>query len=154
MNVITWNRLDLIYLLEPITLEWEKTSNGEEWNVDTVSEDTIQELYRLVAGQRTDLLVLMDHNVPKGFIGMVQLESPVSQQKFANEHFWYVMEEARGIGSMRLVKHAEAWAKEKGCSHLIMTASTLASDLHDRICRLYVRRGMDKFETSYIKEVT
>jgi GNAT superfamily N-acetyltransferase len=153
MNVVIWNRIDNIYRLEPITQEWEETQQGADFGVKAYSDSCLQELYRLVVGKKTDLLVLEDNGTPKGFIGMVQLESPISEQVFANEHFWFVMQEARGLGSMRLVKAAEEWAKAKKCSHLILTASTLASDLHDRICRLYVRRGMDKFETSYIKEV-
>jgi hypothetical protein len=135
-------------------MEWEETQQGKDFNIKAESDACLQELYRLCVGEKTDLLVLEDDGVPKGFIGMVQLESPISDQTFANEHLWFVMEEARGRESLKLLKAAEAWASAKGCSHLMLTASNLASDMHDRICRMYVRRGMDKFETTYIKEVT
>jgi hypothetical protein len=54
---------------------------------------------------------------------------------------------------MRLLKAAKVLAKERGCSHFIMNASNLASDMHDKVCNFYKRLDMKKFETSFISEV-
>ena len=48
---------------------------------------------------------------------------------------------------------AYIWAKENGCSHIIMTASNLASEMYDKVCNLYQRMGMELFETSFIQEI-
>ena len=134
--------------LFPIIASWEKECNGVEMGLDLDWATFIAELQGLINGEDSDLLVLRE-NV--GCLGLQVINSPIGRNKIANEHFWYVLPEHRGIASLRLIREAENWAKKKGCSHLILNASTLASSLHDNVCKLYERFGMQKFETSYIK---
>jgi hypothetical protein len=76
----------------------------------------------------------------------------MGSQKLAVEKYWYVEKQYR-IGGIQLLKQGYIWAKENGCSHIIMTASNLASGMYDKICNLYQRMGMELFETSYIQEI-
>jgi len=119
-----------------------------------LDEDTyLADLQRLVDEPDSDLFVLWDDDVPVGYMGLRVFDSPLGRQMVASEHYWYVISEKRGMSALKFLPLAERWAKEKGCSHLQMSASMLASDLHDRTCKLYERFGMEKFETVFIKEV-
>lgn len=138
--------------LRNIAAYWRDECNSNEMNIKTSMDSFLVDLKELIDGDNSDLLVLVD-DVPIGLLGLTTFTSPISSQLIANEHYWYVIPPRRGIASMRLLKAAEDWAKEKGCSHLIMTASNLASDLHDTVCFIYEKMGMKKFETSYIRGV-
>jgi len=87
-----------------------------------------------------------------GYMGITSYKSPLSSQRIANEHYWYVLPEYRRA-SIRLIKAAIEWTKTRGCSHLQMSASNFASELHDRVCGLYEAFKMKKFETAYIMEM-
>ena len=152
MNVIIYK--DDIEALRPIVRSWKETANKNDFGIKVVDENKyLLDLCRMTMNPKADLLVLFDDIRPVGYLGLEYFESPMSNQVIANEHYWYVLPESRGIGSMRLMKTAMQLAKLRGCSHLIMNASNLASDLHDRICELYEKMEMKKFETSFIKEL-
>ena len=88
-----------------------------------------------------------------GVMGIVIFKSPIGTEMMATEHFLYVLGRHRGLGSIKLIRYAKKWAKEKGCSHIIFNASKMASDLHDNVCKLYERLGMKHFETVYIQDI-
>jgi len=94
--------------------------------------------------------MLIENELPVGFIGVTMFQSPISVDRMATEHLWYVIPVYRGWGGIRLIKVAKAWARSQGCSHFIGNASMLASDLHDQVCELYEAMKMKKFETVYI----
>lgn len=120
----------------------------------TIDEDKYKkDLQRFIDSSDTDLFVLFDNDIPIGYLGLEYFISPFGTQKMANEQNWYVMPDHRGIGSIRLFSAASVMAKAKGCTHLIMNASMMASDMHDKLCKLYEKLGMSKFETSFIKDL-
>lgn len=131
---------------------WLAETHGNAFGIDINVEAHMRDLQGLVDGDDSDLLVLVDGG-PVGYIGMTWFNSPLGGQKVANEHYWYVLPDYRGLGSVRMIQAAKAWAISKDCTHLIMTASNMASDMHDRVCRLYEQMQMKKFETSFITEV-
>lgn len=131
--------------LRPVAEHWHKEANGRTFGLDMDINKHLQDMARV-----DDVLVLKDKDEIVGYMGLTIFTSGLSDQRIANEHCWYVIPQYRGISSIRLIKLAQDWAGSKGCSHLIMSASNLASDLHDRTCRIYERMGMTKFETSYI----
>lgn len=138
--------------LRPIAESWKCTSLGNKFGIEIDVNSHLADLQKMVDGEDADLLVLCD-DVPVGYMGMTVFRSPLGNQRIANEHYYYVLPDRRGIGSLRLIMAAKRWAKDKGCTHIILTASTLASDLHDRVCSLYERFGMQKFETGYISSL-
>jgi GNAT superfamily N-acetyltransferase len=151
--ITTWNT-NRVECLRPIVDEWVASCNGSLFGIQVHSDNLLAALFDLCFDTDSDLFVLEQKGVPVGFIGVRKEKSPLGGQMICNEHFWYVMESVRGTGSVRLLQAAEFWAERNGCSHFIMNASFLASDKHDRVCEHYMRRGMMKFETAYIKEVT
>ncbi len=143
-----------IETLRPVVEAWQDIVIDNEFGIIANDVDKfLIGLGELASNSDSDLLVLCDGGDPIGYIGLNYFMSPLGDQRMANEHFFFVIPEKRGLGSMRLLKAAKALAKEKGCTHFIMNASNLASDLHDKVCDFYERLGMEKFETSYISEV-
>ena len=139
--------------LRPIAVQWLNECAKGWLDLSVTVEHHLNDLARMVNSEQADLLVLFWDYKPVGYMGITLMQSPLSDQRIANEHYWYVGPECRGRGSLKLIQAATAWAQSKACSHLIMNASRLAGDLHDRTCRLYVRLGFEQFETSYIKRV-
>lgn len=145
---------DDIETLRPIAESWQKIVVANKFRIIADDIDKyLTELRNMASGAESNLLVLYDGKTPIGYIGLLYFESPLGAQKFADEHYLYVIPEKRGMASMRLIKNAEYLAKLKGCSHRILNASNLASDMHDKLCGFYEKIGMKKFETSYISEV-
>lgn len=138
--------------LRPLAEAWEKECNGEKFKINLDIEVFLRGLQGLIGGEQSTLLVLY-RDEPVGLMGVRVFNSPIGNQRIANEHLYFVLPEERGLSSIRLIRAAEQWAREKNCSHLILNASTLASDLHDKVCRLYGRMGLAKFETSYIRNL-
>ena len=144
---------DDIETLRPIAESWQEEARANEFGILTDVNKHLSELRSLVDNNNSDLIILYDEDEPVGYIGLRYFDSPTGNQRIAEEHYLYVIPEKRGLTSMRLIKNAKMLAKLKGCSHLILNASNLASDLHDKVCRVYEKVGMKKFETSYISEV-
>ena len=144
---------DDIETLRPVVESWQQIvlDNGFGIIADDVDK-FLSELESLAANDNSDLLVLYD-DTPVGYLGLQYFISPLGNQKMANEHYFFVMPEKRGLTSLGLIRVAKALAKERGCSHLIMNASNLASDMHDKVCEFYKRINMKLFESSYIVEV-
>ena len=142
-----------IETLRPIAESWQENVNAEEFGITVDVDKHLTELGMMAARHDADLIVLYDGETPVGYIGLRYFDSPLGDQRIAEEHYFYVMPEKRGLSSMRLIRNAKFMAEMKGCSHIILNASNLASDMHDKVCEFYEKSGMKKFETSYISEV-
>lgn len=141
---------DLRYLAE----QWKKETNGDLGIIVNVDEH-LRDLQRYIENPFiATVLLLVKEDKVVGYMGLAIFKSPLSNQVIANEHYWYVLPEFRKAKlTLKMFDEAKKWAKDKGCSHLLMNASNLASSLHDKICRLYERLGLKKFETSYIQSI-
>ena len=144
---------DNIEMLRPIAESWRDEANTAEFNITTDMNAHLYELQAMMASPMADLLVLYDGEAPVGYMGLQYFKSPIGTQIMANEHLFYVLPDKRSVSSMKLLELAKTCAKIRGCSHIIFNASKLASGLHDKVCNLYERMKMKKFETSYIVEV-
>ena len=145
---------DDIETLRPIVESWRKNVVDNDFGIIADDFDKyLTELGNMVLRPDADLIVLYDEETPVGYIGLRYFSSPLGNQMMANEHYYYVIPEKRGLASIRLIKNAKVLAKMKGCSHIIFNASNLASELHEKVCRVYEKMGLKKFETSYISEV-
>ena len=152
MRVVKATNIDC---MKHVALEWKETCNANNLGVTMNPDVYFEKLAKLIDRDDAALFLLFNlENKVVGYMGVESFYSPLDNQKIANEHHWYMLESYRGgIGAMRLVNAIKEWAKEHGCSHLIMNASNLASDLHDSVCKFYESIGMKKFETSYIQEI-
>ena len=137
--------------LRPVVESWQQIvlDNGFGIIADDVDKFLV-ELGNLATNEDSDLLALYDDDEPVGYLGMQYFISPLGRQRMANEHYFFVIPEKRGMSSIGLMRVAKVLAKERGCTHLIMNASNLASTLHDKVCNVYERLGFSKFETSFI----
>jgi hypothetical protein len=141
--------IDAEFLL-PVLRAWKAECNDNKFGIAGSIEVTKNHLAKMILSPECAVFMLTDYDNPVGFIGVTIFESPISDDKMANEHLWYVVPEARGKASVGLLISAMRWAKSMGCSHFLCNASMLASDLHDQVCELYKSLGMEKFETTFI----
>lgn len=79
---------------------------------------------------------------PVGMMAMMSFVHPMSGEPVASEVVWWVEPASRGIG-MRLLHTAEAWAKARGATSLIMIAP------NPRVGAFYERVGFSLVEMSY-----
>jgi len=143
-----------VSVLGSLTQSWLLEVNGD-FNIDIDVNVHLQDLQRMIHADDSDVLVLLtESGAIVGYMGIHWFYNPIGRGKVANEHYWYVHPDHRGIGSMRLMNAAMNWAQEKGCTHFTANASRLASGLHDQVCAIYEKMGMTQFETMYICEVT
>lgn len=89
--------------------------------------------------------------VPVGTLGALLFADPCNGALVAQELFWWVNDDARGNGSLRLVQAFEAWAKGVGASRVVMTA--IYGLREEAIGRIYESRGYHELETNYAKDI-
>lgn len=142
-----------VELLRPLAEKWRAECNGDTLGIDIDIDTHLKDLQRLMASPASELLVLVKGEDILGYMGLTIIDSPIGKQMMVNEHYWFVDPKKRRLSALKFLPVVERFARDAGCSHLLMNASTLASDLHDRTCRLYEKFGMKKFETTYIKKV-
>jgi len=136
-----------------IAVSWKKEANGDTFGIQIDVPSFLVEIQRMVNSPMAGVLAMTDEDRIIGFMGLQIFRSPLGEQMMANEHFWYVLPDDRGLGSMRLMKAAKQWAKDHGCSHLLLNASALAGDKCDKVAQLYEKMKMKLFEHTYIAEV-
>ena len=100
-----------------------------------------------------DVLVSKQAEEITGMMVLVIQPNVLGPGLFAAEQYFYVLPKYRGMAGIRLMDAADEWAKDRGCSHLAMSASKAASKLFDKVCKLYEFRGMVPIETAYIKQL-
>ena len=152
MNVKILDTNDNVESFASVIRAWFCETQKMEFGLDIELFTVFLDIGRLIALPDCEIFVLIDGETIIGFYGLAISQSKFSKQRIAEERYYYVMPEKRGISSLRLLKAAEKWSKEKGCSHFIIYASQVAGELHDRTCKLYEKLDMKQFETSYIKE--
>lgn len=141
--------------LSPILNSWLVECNAEDFGFDIKLSAVYADLKNLVQSADCELLVMESGgSSPEiiGFMGLVLFKNRLSEQIMVEEHLFYVLPEYRGQGK-KLITSAQKWAKDRGCTHIIMNASYMASNLCDRISRLYTLLGYKKFEAVYIKSI-
>lgn len=153
MKVIKATNSEDIESLKSVALEWKEECKGEDFGMELIPETFFSHLADMIIDVDKELFLLLRDNIVIGFMGAIIFQSPLGNQNIASEHFWYISGKHRGRGTLLLFRAVKEWAKERGCSHLIMNASCLASGIHDKLCRFYEKMGFKKFETSFIKEI-
>lgn len=137
-----------------VAVEWKATCNASRFGLEIDDTWFLTRLTDAINRHGSEVFLLKtDEGKVVGYINIDLFDSPLGHQRCVVERNWYVMETYRGRGSIRLLTAAKDWAKEQGCTHLIMNASTLASDLHDKVCEFYKRMDFKLFSTSYIQEI-
>jgi len=150
MEVI--NYTGQVGFLRPIADAWQKEANADRFGLNTKWSKFRATLQEFADSQTNALFILSDNGLPVGFMCAMQFESPLDGQQMMRERFWFVLPRHRGRNALKLRTAFKEWARGRGASHILMSASMLASDKHDRICRLY-EKSMKLFETTYICKI-
>ena len=140
--------------IRSLAKEWLKIANGEEFSMDLYYDIAAENMASLIKSGGTILLAYEDdEDIPVGFFALSPMQSFFGRQLIAMETMWFCLPNAHRAGPA-LLRAAKKWAVENGCSHLMVSGSRLASDLHDKVCHFCERSGGKQFETVYLMEVT
>jgi GNAT superfamily N-acetyltransferase len=154
MNVTRCKTEDDINALSNVFEAWQLEGKEKAehfgFNLDVLCHSVY--LLKMVQLDMAAVFILRDNDKPCGYMGCLIYESPIGRDNMASEHFWYVLPEYRGSARL-LLDAAMAWARENDCQHFHVTASRLAGDRYEHVCRLYGHLGFEPFESSFIKRL-
>jgi hypothetical protein len=134
--------------IRPLYDAWLSISHGDDFGLDIDSKVADANVQYLIAAGGA-LFVAYDNDVPIGFLTVSLVPSAVGKQIVAMCTYWFALPSSDLVGP-NLIEVAKKWTANKGCGHLLITGSKLASDSHDKICRYCNRIGAKQFETIYI----
>jgi GNAT superfamily N-acetyltransferase len=100
----------------------------------------------LITTEHGLVLVAERQDVVIGMIGLARFAHPISGEMTVGELFFWVEPEHRGHG-LRLLRRAEAWAREQRATAIQLIAPT------SEVGALYLRLGYTPLEISYQKEL-
>jgi GNAT superfamily N-acetyltransferase len=103
-------------------------------------------LCRQLLGGLGTILVLEHDGALVGMIGLHCAPHFLSLEMMAGEVFWWVDPSRRGHG-LRLLRAAEAWARDQGAVSLQLIAPD------ERVERLYERLGYRAIERTYLRRL-
>mgnify|MGYP001592233288 FL=1 len=120
---------------------------GSRFRADTSRVAALVTLFMDSARRTAGFLAEIDGAVV-GMFGVFCLTHPITGDEMASELCWWVEPEARGTSAgLKLLKAAEAWAREQGASFLEMIAPS------DRVAALYERLGFERTDIHYLKRL-
>jgi len=135
----------------PLIAKWLAECNAKKFGMDPTFATIMDDLDTWLLERDGAILVAYDPD-PVGFMMVFSTANFLCPGHVLLEKYWYVTEGHRGA-AMPLYRAAKRWGKKHGCSHMLLSASNLASDRHDRIAQFCEKMGMTLFETSYIEEL-
>lgn len=138
--------------LRELVKSWQAEQNGEEFGLDLQADNALAELDEWRQGESTVIITQTNEGKIVGFLCMFYVDSLLVNKRIAIEKYWFVMPEYRRHGPKMLCE-ARRWARLNDCTHLIMVASNLASDMYSKVCKMFERLDMKLFETTFIVEV-
>lgn len=97
----------------------------------------------LITGADSVIFVTEHAGQIVAMIGLVAYAHHLSGERVAGEVFFFVDPSARGITGPRLIRLAEAWARERGARRLELIAPT------ERVGQLYERLKYEPIERTY-----
>jgi len=116
----------------------------------------IDEFFRvwqaLIQGGIGVVLLAVDDGKVAGTLGGLIAKEDYSNDRFAQEGFWFVGPDYRrsGVGG-QLFDAFEQWAKDNGAARVRMIH--LADSMPEAVAKIYEGRGYRKIQTVYGKEV-
>ena len=142
-----------INTIRPLYDAWASIAHGDDFGLDIDLEVADANMQKLLSLEGALLVAYGDDDKVEGFFALCPMPSFFGKQTIAMETMWFALPNAHRAGPA-LFKAARKWTKENGCSHLMVSGSKLASDLHDKVCLFCERAGANWFETVYLLEIT
>ena len=139
-----------------LTENWEKEANLQDFGFILSHNEFVSGIINFYFNKDTGIIFLIngeDENSIIGFMGLQKVKSPTNYEFIANEHYLYILPQYRGKYLLKMINKAEEWAKKNDCKYFMINASLIASDKHDKICKLCEHLKMKKLETVYIKKL-
>jgi len=141
-----------IQVLRPLAEHWLSECNAYDLGLVVSMADIQKDLEDWMGTFPGTIILVYDGVELVGFMPVFAVKCFLGPQTIVIEKYWYASKSHHVAGPMMFVE-ACRWAKENKCSHLLMSASNLASGMHDKCCKFYERMGMKVFETSYVMEI-
>ena len=141
-----------IEVFRPLGELWMQQHNGKNFGFNITVDDVMADAKALIDSGAGACIGANFKAEWVGFMLLFMTQSFLGPQTIAVEKYWFAKPEQPMAGPLML-REARLWAKRQGCSHLIMSASNLASAMHDKVCEFYEKAKLMKFETSYITEI-
>lgn len=135
-----------------IAAKWSAECNGSVFGLTVDTDEALRDLAIWLDHAPGTLLLAYDGAELTGFFAVFAVKNFLGREMLALEKYWYCLPNKVRAGPA-LFEAAVLWSKQNGCSHLIVSASNLASDLHDKVCKFCERMGMQVFETAYAGKV-
>lgn len=142
--------LDML-LIAPLSVRYAEEADTKS---NPVQQDyALQSAAQTIMMEDGCLLLVFDDNKLVGFLWGFCCPLPWNPAKMAMDTILYVEPEYRGSrAAYKLVQGWEAWAKEKGATHVQLS---VASGIHEeQTAEFYQRLGYSHVGTEYRKEVT
>ncbi len=105
---------------------------------------------KLMEGPDRALFVAEQDGELIGMIGMAIYPHPVQHGRIAAEVTWWVDPDSRGTAGVRLLRHAEEWAREQPDVNVLQIG---APDGEDDLEALCVAKGYSRLESSFSKRL-
>lgn len=147
-----------VEIIRPLMEEWKKEEASDSFGITGSLEYALKEMTLWIEQVGSDVLVAWDReDEAVGFLALFEAPSMFGGGNIAVEKYWYVCPKSRENSleqcGLHLVERAEVWARDRECTHLVMTASKVAGQLFDKVCRFYECVGFALVESSFVKEV-
>jgi GNAT superfamily N-acetyltransferase len=104
----------------------------------------------LMSGNDRALFVADEDGDLIGMIGMAIYPHPVQRGRIASEVTWWVDPDSRGTAGVRLLRHAEEWAREQPDVQVLQVG---APDGEDDLESLVMAKGYQRLESSFSKRL-
>jgi len=139
-------------LLEPLAESWSAECNGGRFGLAVSVPAALAELKNWLATMPGTLILGYEGDRLVGCFAVFKVPLPMAGRFLALEKYWYTLPGAT-LGGPALYRAARRWGRENECSHLVVSASNMASDLHDKVVQFCTHMGMQLFETAFIGEL-
>jgi len=137
-------------VLRPLLEDWQLEAKHGDFGLDVDVDKVLEGLRNLDQGA---IIVCREIDTALAFFAVALTESIVGYDLVALERYWYSSRQGSPLAGIKVYDEAVQWARRRGCSHLILVASNLASAMHDKVARFCERRHMRLLETAFIQEL-
>ena len=128
---------------------WLEECRATDYGLHTEFETVEADLQTWLENSIGSLIVAYDGIESVGVMAIFRVRSTIGHDSIALVKYWYVPGHNKAA-TLALYREGQSWAQRNGCSHMILSASWLGSEAHDRICEFCEGQQMAKIETSYL----
>ena len=137
--------------LRPLARDW-MADMGEDFGME-IDLDTIKADLDLWSSKGIGItFIAREDGKVVAFLPVMITSMFLGKQPMAFERYWY-WKPGKVFAGRKLLDYAKAYARQQGCTHFVMSASAMGTKLHDKMCQVLEKYGMQKFETNYITEL-